>query len=270
MIYFLRITLLGILVILGIASAAQSETGNGADKLTILTENSGEDNYIAKDGQVAGHNVEIVREIMKRLGKEYPIEPIPWARGYHMALNDPNTMLFTTTRIADREKLFKWVGPLHVSRYIFYGRKDYQKEIKTIDDARNVPAIGCVGEDVRQKILLKKGFKNLEPYFGLNANSQNLKKLMAGRIDLWISSPKELIETAKGIGIEQSELKEVLSLANYFNYMAFSIKTPDETVEKWQKTLDEIKADGTYAKIMSKYVTGPPSMTFDKPGPAKD
>lgn len=264
------IRLFNILISLFILISCPGQALAEITKLTILTENSGEDNYVAKDGSVAGHNVEIVREIMKRLGTIYEIEAVPWARGYYMALNDPNTMLFSTTRIHDRENLFKWVGPLHVSRYSFYARSDYPREIKSIDDAKEVAAIGCIAEDVRHKILLKKGFKNLDPYFGMNANSQNLKKLLAGRIDLWIASPKEYTETARQLGIDHPELKEVFTVSSYYNYIAFSTKTHDEIVIKWQEALDKIKADGTYEKIMSKYSTGPSSITFDKPVPLKD
>lgn len=65
-----------------------------------------------------------------------------------------------------------------------------------------------------------------------------------------------------------SELKEVLVLAKAYNYIAFSNDVTDRTVAKWQKTLDDIKADGTYAKIMSKYAAGSASITYEKPEPA--
>lgn len=238
--------------------------------LTILTENAGESNFVAKDGSLGGHNVEIVREIMRRLGQNHPIEPVPWARGFHMALHDPHTMLFTTARIPEREGLFKWVGPLHISRFTFYARKDDQHPIKSLEDAKEVTAIGCIAGDVREKLLLNKGFKNTVPYFGMHANTQNLKKLMAGRLDLWISSPKDALTTLANTGVNPSEIKEVLTLSQHYEYMAFSKETSDETVATWQKTLDEIKADGTYKKIMSKYSTGPVSMTFQRPAPATE
>jgi ABC-type amino acid transport substrate-binding protein len=35
--------------------------------------------------------------------------------------------------------------------------------------------------------------------------------------------------------------------------IAFNINTDDDIVQKWQKALDDIKADGTYDRIMKKY-----------------
>lgn len=241
---------LALMITLVFAASLNAEDSK-QQTLTILTENAGEANYIAKDGGLTGHNVEIVMEIMKRIGLNQEIEPVPWARGYHMALNDPDTMLFTTSRIPERENLFKWAGPLNISKYTFYARKNFQTPIRNLEDAKKVGAIGCIAGDVREKLLLNKGFKNLDPYFGLQANVQNLKKLMADRIDLWIASPKEVITTTALIDVNTNEIKEVLLLSQYYTYMAFSKKTSDETVAKWQKILDEIKTDGTYSRIMS-------------------
>lgn len=238
--------------------------------LFILTENAGEANYLESDGKAHGHNVEIVNEIMKRNGEIFQIEVLPWARAYYMTEHDPNTALFSTIRTTDRENQFKWVGPLHFLKYILYARKDFQKEINSLEDAKKVDAIGCVGEDIGQKLLINKGFKNIDPYFGVKANFQNLKKLMAGRIDLWFSSPKEVSLVASQLGIDPSKLKETIVVARQHAYVAFSLKTPDHIIEKWQKTLDEMKSDGTYERIMLKYPKGKDSITFDKPGPARD
>lgn len=242
----------------------------GQPRLTILTENIGESNYLDEKGELKGHSVEIVKEILKRLGENPPIELMPWARGYYMTKTGKDTVLFSTTRTPEREKIFKWAGPLHISKHVFYAKKDFNKPINSIEDAKMVDAIGCIADDVRHSRLVKLGFTNIDPYYGVNANAQNLKKLMAGRIDLWISSYKDAIITSSQAGIPMSEIKEVLVLAKAYNYIAFSKDVSDETVAKWQKTLDEIKADGTYAKIMSRYPTGSASITFDRPGPVDE
>lgn len=269
MIRYIFKTTLTFLLILVFGTFSNAENAKNSH-LTILTENAGESNYLDKSGRLTGHNVEIVKEITKRLGKDYPIETVPWARGFYMAKNNPDIMLFTTARTPEREDLFKWVGPLQTSKYIFYAKKDYNNEIKSLDDAKKVEAIGCIADDVRQKILLNKGFKNLDPYFGLKANAQNLKKLLAGRIDLWASSQGDVNATLSISGTDPSEIKEMFLFFQLYEYMAFSKTTSDETVQKWQKILDDIKSDGTYEKIMSRYATGASSMTFEKPGPAKE
>lgn len=256
--------------VLCILISAQSWAGEPTHHLTILTENAGEANHVDGSGKTVGHNVDIVKELMKRTGRSFEIEVVPWARGYLMAQNDPDTALFSTIRTPERDDLFKWVGPLHFIKYILFAKKDYPTAINNLEDARKVVAIGCVAEDIGQKILLKKGFKNLDPYFGTKANIQNMKKLLAGRIDLWFSSKKEVGVVASQLGIDPSELKETIVVAEQFAYIAFSKKTPDAIVERWQKALDDMKNDGTYEKIMTKYPNGSSSMTFERPAPVKE
>jgi hypothetical protein len=35
-----------------------------------------------------------------------------WPQAYGLAQTDPAGLVFSTTRAKDREKLFKWVGPI--------------------------------------------------------------------------------------------------------------------------------------------------------------
>jgi len=57
--------------------------------LKIYTEDSPPGNY-ALNGKPAGMAMEIVREILNRLGEDADIKIVPWARGYRIALDLPN------------------------------------------------------------------------------------------------------------------------------------------------------------------------------------
>lgn len=37
------------------------------------------------------------------------------------------------------------------------------------------------------------------------------------------------------------------------NYIAFSLDTPDEVVQEWQKAFDELKKEGEWMKIVDRY-----------------
>ncbi len=89
-----------------------------AAELTVITENSPPLNY-KKNGKVTGVATELVQEIMRRTGKVYSIEIMPWARGYRLALKKPNIVLYSTVRTKSREKLFKWVGPIATLKWVF-------------------------------------------------------------------------------------------------------------------------------------------------------
>ena len=152
-----------------------------AAELIILTENLPPLNYV-KDGELVGPSVDIVKEIQKRVGSDDKIQVYPWARAYKMALEEENVVLFGTTHTKARDKIFKWIGPLATKRDILVAKKGSGIKISTLNEAKKVRHIGTLRDDTRERLLLERGFKNLEPVSDEQLNAQ---KLILGRIDLW-------------------------------------------------------------------------------------
>ena len=85
------------------------------------------------------------------------------------------------------------------------------------------------------------------------SNDQNIKKLNEDRIDVWIysiGSAKTLLEE---MGFNPDDYESVWNLSKSEVSFAFHKDVDDELIAAMQKTLDEIKADGTYDEIMKKY-----------------
>lgn len=223
------------------------------EQITFFTEDAGVASFIDKDGNLKGFAVEIVQEMIKRVGNKNTVALVPWARGYATVEKESNTALFSMIRNKERENLFKWVGPINKTRFVLFGRADSNFKIKTIDDAKKVKRVGCYRGDAREKILIEKGFKNLEAISGDTPNERNLKKLMMKRIDLWVTSRTDLTIAAKELGIRPDLFKEVVFVDEVHASIAFSKDTSDSVIKLWQKALDDLKQDGTYAKIMKKY-----------------
>jgi polar amino acid transport system substrate-binding protein len=191
----------------------------------------------------------IVREILRRLKMPDNIQTVPWARGYTLALTQPNVALFSTTRLPQREKLFKWVGPLYSQTWGFYARKDSSIKISSMDQARAVARIGTYYKDAKEQYLLANGFRNL---VSTNNNLGNIRHLMDGSIDLWVSSDFNMPYLAQQAGINADRLKLVFPFKRVQNYIAFSNQSSDSLVTLWQQTLDELKHDGTYDRLCIK------------------
>ena len=217
-------------------------------KMKIFTENSPPANYLEK-GRLKGLSVEIVREILRRLKMPDNIQTVPWARGYTLALTQPNVALFSTTRLPQREKLFKWVGPLYSQTWGFYARKDSSIKISSMDQARAVARIGTYYKDAKEQYLLANGFRNL---VSTNNNLGNIRHLMDGSIDLWVSSDFNMPYLAQQAGINADRLKLVFPFKRVQNYIAFSNQSSDSLVTLWQQTLDELKQDGTYDRLCAR------------------
>jgi polar amino acid transport system substrate-binding protein len=229
----------------GLASAAE---------LAIVTEQSPPLNYTVggdETGEVTGLSTEIVRAIMQKVGVDYPIRVMPWARGYDMAQSGPMVALYSTTRTEARENLFKWVGPLATKRWVFMARKGSGLSVRSLDEAKKVGTIGTYRDDAKEQFLKDQGFVNLDSASNLVAN---LKKLMAGRNDLWIVDVDEARALANQEGVDPSELEEVFSVREAHLYIAFSSDVPDELIASWQAAYDELKAAGVVDQITKKYL----------------
>ncbi len=76
---------------------------------------------------------------------------------------------------------------------------------------------------------------------------------MEGKLDLWLSSDFNMPYLARQAGVSPSQLKLVHAFREVDNYIAFSIQTPDEIITLWQRILDDLRSDGTYARLRKKY-----------------
>lgn len=215
----------------------------------ILTEEFPPYNF-TEDGKIKGISSEIVREILNKVDHPDNIEVMPWSKGYSLVQKEDNIILFSTTRSPIREKLFKWVGPLVPNNTVFFARKGSGFSISSMDDARKVKAIGVYKDDFGELLLKKKGFTNLESVVD---NRLNIKKLVDGKIDLWLIN--EL--TGKHMAMQASladKIEKVYEVQRDYMYMAFSKNTSDSVITKWQAILDGLKADGTFAQIFSNWI----------------
>lgn len=238
-----RLFLLFLAVPLVFAQTAKSQN------LTILTENLPPLNYM-DEGKLMGPSVEIVQEIQRRIGSKEQIQVYPWARAYKIALDDENIILFGMTQTKQRQELFKWVGPLAVKRDILIARKDANVKINSLDDAKKVMRIGTLRDDTREQLLKREGFENLE---SVSDEQRNAQKLAMGRIDLWAYKKPGYITVCRLAGVNPKDLQEVYHLRQIEVSIAFSKKTSDTIVLRWNQTFQAMVADGTIQHIQDKW-----------------
>ena len=130
-----------------------------------------------ENGKLKGFAVDVVRGIQRSLKRTDPIYMVPRARAYHLALTRPDSALFSTTRLAQREALFKWVGPLYRQQWGFYARKGSRIRIHSMEEARNIGRIGTYRNDAKEQFLQSLGFRNLVS----SNNISNVKHLNEGQ-----------------------------------------------------------------------------------------
>ena len=222
--------------------------------MVLLTENFPPYN-MAKNGKnfaqnenIEGIAVDILRETFKRAGISYSMTlRFPWERIYHLALEHPGYGVFVTARVPEREKLFKWVGPIGPDDWVLLARANSPIVLTSLEQARSY-RIGAYKGDAIALALEKQG---LAPVIVLR-DQDNARKLLAGQIDLWATGDPAGQFLARQVGI--SGFKTVLRFNQAELYLALNKEVPDEVVNKLQKALDELRAEGVVDKIRARYL----------------
>lgn len=222
--------------------------------MVLLTENFPPYNMakngknFAQDENINGIATDIVREIFKRADINYSLTlRFPWERIYKLTLEKPGYGVFVMARLPDREKLFKWVGPIGPDDWIMLAKADSKITLETLNDARKYK-IGAYKGDAIAETLAKQG---LNPIVVLR-DQDNAKKLVNGQIDLWATGDPAGRYLARQEGV--NGLKTVLRFNSAELYLALNKDVPDETVAKLQAALDQMRKEGRVDEIMAQYL----------------
>ncbi len=225
-------------ILLNLSTTAHAET------IHFLTEEYRPYNYLGDEGP-SGASVDQVALIMKAVALPYDIEVLPWARAFALAENEPFHCVFTTGHDAERDSKFRWIEPLLIDQMVMVRRKDAAVAPKTLDEARQF-VVGTQREDVSANYLKEHGFQRID--FAANLDSTR-KKLLAGRVDLMMTSQKTF-ETMQAGG---TPVEAALVLEGKQYGIACHKDMPEKIVTRMQVELNRLIADGTQDRIFERY-----------------
>lgn len=231
-----------------------------SQEISVVTEEWGPYNF-TENNRITGYSTEVVEAVLQKANLTYIIKMYPWARAYKMALEEPNTLIYTMGRNDEREYLFKWVGPIAPRQLSLFKLKTRSDVIiRTLEDAKKYK-IGVVLKDSSTQFLESKGFKcpkNLEVVTNYELNQ---RKLLAERVDLITGNEIALAFQLKQKNISFGnkklsfeKLEKILLLIDENYWMGFSLKTSDKVVEQTQTALDTLRKESKLEEIQIKYL----------------
>lgn len=252
----------GIWLALALAAASAS-----ASDIRVVTESWAPFNYEdPATGKPAGFSVELLKAALERLGRQSAIEFLPWERAYRTALAEPNVLIFTMARTAERDNQFKWVAPIYPRTiYLYKLRSRTDIQLKSIEDARRYRIGTKADNDAATRNLISLGFmpgQNLETLHG--NDRQNLQELKLGRVDLIIASEWQLPHDASSAGFPLTDFERTVALPTPQEeqyYFAFSMLTPDAVVAEFRRAFEKLREDGTYERIRRQHIGGRDGIT---------
>lgn len=238
-----------LLLLLSLTTTAQA-----TEPLVLVTENfppynmSADGKSFARDSDIKGIAADLVREMFRRAEVPFSLTlRFPWTRVYQQASDTPNHGVFVLARQADREALFKWVGPLGPDDWVLLAREGSSLQLDNLEQAKGL-RIGAYTGDAIAENLQKQGLK---PLLVLR-DQDNAKKLYRGEIDLWATGDPAGRYLARQIGI--TAFKTVLRFNGTELYLALNKSVPDEVVKKLQDSLDQMRQEGFIDETFARYL----------------
>jgi polar amino acid transport system substrate-binding protein len=206
-------------------------------------------------GKLTGYSTELLQAVLHEASIDANYTTLSWSLAYQHASTKANTLLYTTTRTAEREGLFEWVGPIGVRKLWLFKlkeRKDIQ--IKGIDDFKKYK-VSIVRDTSSLKLVMERGLFPRNQIDEAPTTASNVKKLFFKRVDL-------ILATNGGANYELSQLpypKDAMEPVYVLNdefllYFAINKKTDPVIIEKFRLAFEKVKASGLIEVLKKKYM----------------
>ncbi|MCF8056530.1 MAG: ABC transporter substrate-binding protein [Desulfocapsa sp.] len=203
----------------------------------------------ALDKQVHGISADILLQLMAKNNiaiDRGDIQLLPWPRAYIMVQNKPGSVLFSTARTPQREELFKWVGPITDLTIGLIALKKNNIQLQSPEDLKTY-RIGTIRHGAPEQLILKLGVE--EKHLDRIASPEsNIKKLQAGRIDLFAFNVPSTRYLMIKLGINPDNYETVYTLRQADLYYAFHNDTDEQLIQALNTTLQELHQPDTSGK----------------------
>lgn len=210
--------------------------------------------YLDAQGHAAGLEVDIVREVARRLKLEVDIRILPWPRLLAGMKSGSLDCMFAAFITDKRSTYMNFTHvPLHVSRLSVYVRRGHEFPFSGLQDLRG-KKLGII-RDFRTidalDALLEKGDFATRVYG--NDFEQLFDMLAAGRVDMVIVN-NQVANTLLAKQHNGNIVELPYALSSNSAFLAFTRQRNfDNLIPKIDYALFGIIADGTYARIFSQY-----------------
>jgi polar amino acid transport system substrate-binding protein len=232
------------------------QIGKQIESLYWMTEQYPPFNYVDEaDGELKGITVDILMAMFERANVDLTpddLHVLPWQRSYQALLDEPNTVLFSTTYTVERLQHFRFVGPVIPTRISVIAPKSKGLVIESIADL-DALRIGTIRDDIGDQLLRE---------LGVDESAIQQKPTPAGLVQMLAAGRLDAIAYAEDIAqyqftkarIDPDDYAAIHVLQQSHMGYAFHIGTDPRVLEPLRKALDELRADGTIDRIYDRYL----------------
>lgn len=200
-------------------------------------------------GKPSGVAIEIMEEAARRLKEPLTIELMPLARALTQTAHRKDVLLIPPVRSSQREHLYYWVTPILDEEFVIVSDRTPHPTPLKLKDLPSLK-VGALRHSFGQYLLKQR----------LNLASQtvatedlNALKLQRGRIDAWVAAWNVILYNQQTGGFSIDEIVKGESLMRTQLFIAASKDFPFTEGRRWQAVIDDMRLDGTLARILKQY-----------------
>ncbi len=201
------------------------------------------------DGRL-GFDVEIAVEAFKRVGIAARVDFLPWNRVLSMAEHGTTVAALSCAKAESRDHYFNYSDPISSSTNVYVALKDFKGRIpQTLADGKGFKIVVVAGY-TNEFELRDAGI----PYHPAVNDEGALNILIKRKFDFFYST-REFVQHI-AVDLKISGKLQYFTTGNSVDFhLCFSRLWPNSKVllEKFNKGLAEIRADGTFEAIHAKY-----------------
>ncbi len=202
---------------------------------------------VAEGGEPQGLVYEVVREAARRIGHPTVVESMPWPRAQELALTQPNIGILALTRSPEREERHAWVFNVITDDLVLVGGAGV--DVSAPERVRDRPT-GVLLRSGAEALLRGQGFTRIQPALEEWINAQRLKDRL---IDAWLAPRLMALHAYREVGGDVGTLNIGQVVRRSEIWFAASRGLPEAEVARWQRGFEELRADGTYDRILARY-----------------
>lgn len=209
-----------------------------------------------ENGELKGFTAAIIQEAFKRMDQPIAIKVYPFARAIQMIQDGDADAIFTAAKNPEREAFADFCSEVLVDQKMSLfvpanSALTFDGDLSKLRQYRIGVILGYRYGAVFDSAVDNEVLTKLD---AVNSAESNAKKLVAGRIDLWMSNREQALFTIKTQGLSEAITALEPAVQVIPSYLAFSKKRNLETVRKaFDRTLRQMKDDGTYERLIAEY-----------------
>lgn len=207
---------------------------------------------IFENGKASGVDVDIIRELCKRLGFELEIQENPWKRALMYIKKGKADAIFSPRYTEERAEFMYYPSePFHIEKTVIMARKGSGMKIAGLDDLKG-KVVGVV-----RGYVYGPEFDNYQGFKGKDIcnNDRQLVRIFANnRISLMAGSDEGSLKyLCRQAGVEAETVYVLNKTPNYIGFSKALGEKGKILAEKFGQALRQLKEEGVVQKIENKY-----------------